>query len=404
MRKLIIVFFGIAAILSACVSSSTDSSGPDSTNAVKLGTARVIVNFDVVRNVPRGETNSQVDGDPLRIINENEVCVATSPLFSNRGDSGQEELNVIKLNREGNRFYGEVPVECLQEIGIFCLKEERGFLFGGMQIPLNQNDSTILSIQLFEDGQLYSVECQNSQGLSGLDLRVIGEIFTQGFLYDLPHMLVSENQQKMYEDSWEEVRKIEMDSILPRYLESSIYRCKTLSNDEFYFRGMGIPKTAERWVMNDLKIAFAVDEILPYVHRAKVALGRKVADPPMEAYSFLDSINFTPDLFLMTSTDLPQRYILERILKIPGSGIEEIGETPVAKWQKELKQILAPAIKEPTKLLMDLLAGMSYVLQIDKGIPLSEEQISNIDKGFTDDIGKIVLSYNTDLARRAQEH
>ncbi len=393
MRKLIIVFFGIAAILSACVSSSTDRSGPDSANAVKLGTARVVVELNMIRNLPMDSEYSPIVDT---VFNGYKMYGVTNSVFS----TDQDGIALTELTRDGNRFYGDVPVECIRQMGGIRLFDRDGTPAGGFQLPLSQQDSTILSFYYTDDRSLMIPESHNYMAITGIDLKIIQEIIDAGFLYNYPRAWVSD--RSIYRNSWQEVRKIENDSLWPLYLEKSIYRCKV--SDPFDFRGMGIPSRAKKWMMNDFKIAFAAREIIPYVDYAQEALGRKVPDPPMEAYSFLDSINFTPDEFLLTTVSLPQGELLKGILKIPGSGIEEIGETPVAKWQREVRQILAPAIKEPTKLLMDLLAGMSYVLQIDKGIPLSEEQISNIDKGFTDDIGKIVLSYNTDLARRAQEN
>lgn len=66
----------------------------------------------------------------------------------------------------------------------------------------------------------------------------------------------------------------------------------------------------------------------------------------------------------------------------------------MAQWQQAVDAKLAPAMKERPQLLLDLLSAMSYVLQIDAGTPLTDTQIKNIQAGYTDDTGRIVLARN----------
>ena len=54
----------------------------------------------------------------------------------------------------------------------------------------------------------------------------------------------------------------------------------------------------------------------------------------MGAYSFLDSIDYSPEVLLKYTTMIPVRYLLEGILAYPEGGLEEIGETPIQKWQE----------------------------------------------------------------------
>lgn len=66
----------------------------------------------------------------------------------------------------------------------------------------------------------------------------------------------------------------------------------------------------------------------------------------------------------------------------------------MAQWQQAVDAKLAPAMKERPQLLLDLLSAMSYVLQIDSGTPLTDTPIKNIQAGYTDDIGRILLARN----------
>lgn len=128
-----------------------------------------------------------------------------------------------------------------------------------------------------------------------------------------------------------------------------------------------------------------------------------VEEPPIESYSFLDSIDFSPDIFLLGYPLMTLRYFLNNILRDIDGGLEDIGERPVKEWKEYMDRKLAPAMEERPKLLLDLLAGMSYVRQLEEEKPLTPLQIKNINEGFTDDIGKIVLARNEALVARLEK-
>ena len=85
----------------------------------------------------------------------------------------------------------------------------------------------------------------------------------------------------------------------------------------------------------------------------------------MGAYSFLDSIDYSPEVLLKYTTMIPVRYLLEGILAYPEGGLEEIGETPIQKWQERISHKLEPAMKVRPQFLLDMLAAMSYIRQIE---------------------------------------
>ena len=123
----------------------------------------------------------------------------------------------------------------------------------------------------------------------------------------------------------------------------------------------------------------------------------------MSSYNFLDSIDYSPNVFLLYPTAIPNRWLLYDMLRFIDGGLEDIGERPVKKWKEYMDRKLAPAMEERPKLLLDLLAGMSYVRQLEEEKPLTPIQIENINEGFTDDIGKIVLARNEALVARLEK-
>lgn len=133
---------------------------------------------------------------------------------------------------------------------------------------------------------------------------------------------------------------------------------------------------------------------LPYVAKAKRMNDLDVEAPPMESYSFLDSIDYSP-AFLMHDPSRSLRPFLYALLRFPDGGFDKIGDTPIAVWQQTTREKLAKAIRNPDQRLLDLLSVMSYLSQIEvERIPLTPIQIANLEEGYTDDLGKIVISRN----------
>lgn len=334
-------------------------------NAVSLGKINVGVKILVLANPDTG-INNAFDVDSL--LNEFEIYGATVPIFGNRDT---EQMHLLK--KERSLFYGEVPVERLQEIGGIRIYKNGEFQ-GGTQFIFRQGEPAEIALWMSEDGSILSVDYREMDLSKWLN---VSEISANSVSAN-PFMFMPPNE--MY-NSWKDVRAYQIDSIWPRYLKESIGT-------------NSVPEEVADWLMNNLKITFATYCILPYVRNAKEISGIAVEEPPMEAYAFLDSIDYSPDVFLKTNMLISPRNLLQQILKYPCGGMEPIGEMPVDRWQDMVSRKLQPAMKERPKLLLDLLAGMSYIQQIEENHPLTDKQKRNIDEGFTNDIGKIVLAKN----------
>ncbi len=79
--------------------------------------------------------------------------------------------------------------------------------------------------------------------------------------------------------------------------------------------------------------------------------------------------------------------------------IPEIGEMDTRVWKHKTDTILQKVIERPTDLLIDMLAATSYKNQLNRRIPLSDIQKTNIKKGFDNDLGIIILNENQKLEK-----
>ena len=366
MKKLILF---LAVLLMFPWDGSARGAAKQDVNRVQLGTASVVLEID---GMPAQKLDSLLD--VMEVLGETTSVYAKS----------DEEI-LVPLTRNGRRFEGEFPMECREEIGGIIINCNGTFLFG-MHVQLTQSRPIKLKLYLTEDLNFVNLISDNPDDISYWELLDIGRTVRDG----ISIFPLVPDDKALYE-SWENVRAYELDSVWPALLREAM-------------NGKGISEKELPWVVNNLKWRFAAEGILPYVKGAAIFAGVKVDEPPMEAYSYLDSIDYSPNVFLKKTMYYNQRALLEYLLHYPCGGFEAIGETPVDEWQERLSQRLAPAMKERPKLLLDLLAGMSYISQIERHEPLTERQKENIDRGFTDDIGRIVLARNEKLVASLGEH
>ena len=311
------------------------------------------------------------------LANNTQVFVETSPIFS-----GLMEMEMHKLTRKGNSFHGNVPTETPTEIVGFRVDNDN-FQFGSM-VTINQDKPTHVVISLDADGSIVDYRSNSSDSLSIYEWSTLSDIFAN-FISDWNYRVPDSAYQ-----SWEQVRDYQLNTMFPGQLNDA------LGNRQ-------IPEYALPWFLNSLKCRFAAIEILPYVKGAERMNGIAVDEPPMEAYTFLNEIDYSANLL----TRLPYtglKSFIYALLRFPDGGFDKIGDMDIAEWQNLAAKKLSPALESPTKLLLDLLAGMSYIEQIEvNNIPLSETQITNITKGFTNDIGLIILNKNNELLKLANQ-
>ena len=369
--KLFCVILSLSIISIICEAQDKKTNGK---NEIRLGTGKIALGVcELFSPVPTPEGGLKKNSVDIHIF--------TQSIFDKDGEFNEIPLNKTILEDGLVVFYGEVPLECISEICNVSFYNGNGEFSGGTMVELNQVDPIQISVTL-DNGGINDFYIHNQNQPSGEEWQTIAG-YIQGALNTLlPDFIATDIT--LYEKSWQDVRKNQYDIVWPRILN------KVNSYAP-------IPESAKDWVMNNIKLRFASQGIIPYTGVYNMITGKSVEEPPMEAYSYLDSIDYSPEIFLTKSMLMSQRNFLSNLLRYPCGGFEAIGETPVKEWQEKLSDWLAPAMKERPKLLLDLLAGMSYVMQIDDMKPLSDVQKKNIEEGFTDDIGKIVLKRNEKL-------
>ncbi|GFI13685.1 thiol-disulfide oxidoreductase ResA [Muribaculaceae bacterium] len=311
------------------------------------------------------------------LLSNTQVFVETSPIFS-----GLMEMESHKLTPKGNSFHGIVPTETPIEIVGFQVVNDN-FQFGSM-VAVNQNNPTKVVISLDSAGSIVDYHSNSSDSLTIYEWSTLSDIFAN-FISDMSYYVPDSAYQ-----SWELVRDYQLGTILPGQLNNA-------------FGNRQIPEYAKPWFLNSLKCRFAAIEILPYVKAAERMNGIAVDEPPMEAYTFLNEIDYSSNLLKrLPYTGL--KSFIYALLRFPDGGFDKIGDMDIDEWEDNVAKKLSPALESPTKLLLDLLAGMSYIEQIEvNNVPLSEIQIANIIEGFTNDIGLIILNKNKELLNLANQ-
>lgn len=350
---LLMAFF---TFLSSESKKSTMSSNKESGEFFKLGTATVTVHIDGISPDSIGS-----------------VTALTSPIFIDPWSND----NFVLTKTSPNIFTGNVLLEQPEEIaGIFI---EGSNVICGLPLFLNQTQPTEIFLTFSPIGEFINAHTTDSQDLTVLELSNI----TKAYMDFLESEKCQAVPKSLYPD-WKKVMKYNIEYNLKETLD------ETLKNHP-------IPKNAKDWFVNSLLMHFAAYSYIPYSAIAKMESGIEVEEPPMEAYSWLDNIDYSGN-FIKHIPYIGPKPFLSTLLRYPAGGFERIGETPVAQWQEYAANKLKAALKKPSRLLLDLMSAMSYVLQIENDFrPLSPVQIENINKGYGDDLGKIVLKKNDEL-------
>lgn len=368
--KTLSLFSGIlcSMLLLSCLGKGNRAESAD--NGIRLGTARV----EVRMNIGEGDTPAATSDSMLDAM---EIFGAVLPIYA----YNSEYIELVRLQREGNVFSGELPVDRVSEIGGVRVYVNGDFC-GGTMLMLDQNMPAVLDWRMSVEGFPIDLSYHDASGMQVRDWMSASRIFEEGIAINPPRYISQDSE--IYKQPWKEVRAYETDTLWPRYLQQTL-------------GSLTLPPAGASWMMNNLRTVFAVDCILPYQRYAAEVAHAEVQAPPMEAYTYLDSLDYSPDIYLLNNMNLSQRVLPSRILDVPAGDFGEIGNMPLELWRESVSRKMEPAMKETPRLLLDLLAGMSYIRQIEAEKPLTDTQINNIKEGFPDDIGKIVLAENDRL-------
>lgn len=338
-------------------------------NDIKLGTAKLTVRLETPGNIPLDSVETWAD---------------VVEIFF-----GSFEDKRVDLHRDGNAFSADIPLQLKKEI----IGVEMACRYGRFGFPLAVCQDHPIEVSLRVDSSfvpvMESFSLNDPQGMSvndwmtACDMAMRCRVHVPG---STEHVVPADRY-----DSWKKVRDYEFNVIWP-------YQ-KSLAID-----GREIPSPVKDWVINDIKCQFAARQIIPYVPVAeRMARLSDVASPPMEAYTFLDSIDYSPDVFLTHSPYAGLKPFLYTLLRFPDGGFERIGEMPVSQWKDMTREKLRPTIAEPSDLLLDLLSAMCYVEQVDiLNKPLTPTQKDNIQNGYTNDLGRIILMKDQVLVGRLE--
>ncbi|MCM1519931.1 MAG: hypothetical protein NC098_04020 [Lachnoclostridium sp.] len=315
-----------------------------------------------------GEADVRVTFEGLNDKNLS-VFVETCPVFAGLGEN-----KAFKLSESSDSvFTGKVTLEQEEEIvGITIYDSANEF---GFPTVISQGENNNIVVKLDDNGQIVDVISDHTgKGESPVELSSLSGTFWQ-FVETDKYITVPDS---LYND-WHKVRDYEINVMLKKDLAS--------------IQAENLPD----WFINSLLMRFASLNYTPYTAIAQRQNSMTVEEPPVEAYSWLSTIDDSP-MMLKHLPSVGLKPYFSTILRFVGGGLEPIGEQPVAEWKNYAAQYLSPAISNPSELTLDLLSAMSYILQIEKdNRPLSAIQIENLKNAYPDDLDKIVLDYNDQL-------
>lgn len=304
------------------------------------------------------------------VDSEISASIEVTPLFT-----GTWVYVEYPMQRQGNslRFEGLIPLELTREMVNVCITIDNVPFYS--QTRLVQGKVNELELAYDNENQHFSIVDNSTLRLSPQQLNAVFELFDKydklAFLPLTKHLNSAEEGLRFIELVWKEKYLPQIDSL-------------------------NIDSTEYPAVVNNLKWRFLARHYAAISRKAE-DYGIKGLNCPFSEYSFLNSIDYSP-LLLNNLNFSGMRPLIYNLLRFPDGGFEKIGDTQVQQWQSEANAKLSTAIDNPTQLLLDLMAGMSYMAQLENLQPLSSVQVKNVEQAFaTNDIGKIILKTNDAL-------
>lgn len=321
------------------------------------------------------EVTLRVEGVP---IHGGHAFVETCPIFSGINETVSTPL---EQTSEG-MFYGTVQLEQAEEIVGIIFEDENINI--GFMAEVSQTNPTVLTLTLSSDGQFENLQTNQTDKLSPIELTTQLSRAWWAFLENAKYKVAPDS---LYAD-WHKVREYELEIILPGSFAAIEEEVGTIE--------------MPTWFINSLKMRFASLNYTPYTAIAERENAMSVQEPPLEAYCWLDSLDYSAEM-LKHLPYVGLKPFMSTLIRFPGGGLNPIGEMPTHQWEKYAAETLKPVITEPSSLLLNLLSAMSYILQIEnEKKPLSNIQLSNLKHAYSDDLGKIVEQYNNQLVKNFQ--
>ena len=308
-------------------------------------------------------------------------------------NSYQKFRKPTALTRDGNTWRGEIPMELSHSdnarIQIKNAKEGIDIYFfagGDQDKPLNisvtRNGKSDFSVSSSGGTGYIGAIKEESGGITDVKTLTTRKYHNRCWKSNIPDEIYRSR-------SWSKFINYQLKSIIPAIFDSTL--CDS-----------NIPQDKASAITEQLKRLYYIDYIIFYKEKAEASGEKRIPEPPVKYHAaYLKDINFSDEGLLddcWNPTTIP---FLVYLLRDSPLEIQPIGETDILTWIKRTKYEVGKVIDSPTPLLMTLLATTSYLLQIqDRRIPLTETQISNINRFYQDDLGKIILGRNEVIAKQ----
>ncbi|MDR0865073.1 MAG: TlpA family protein disulfide reductase [Candidatus Symbiothrix sp.] len=293
-----------------------------------------------------------------------------------------------QLAVDGSFYFEEIPIEC-NTIGFIGSDI---FNWTSVGVALISNEETQVKI-LYDPNNPIQVQYTKNSLLAASDTILCSYELMDNFLHS-----PGSTRKKYYDMKPEEFRQYAMDRMKEKIT--------------FALDGESLPPKAKNWISNEFKLIYLAEVLLDY--KDYMSLNYRnfkneeepddftPQEPDKSYYSFLKEFDLNNSQYLYNQT---YSTVLERILRNDTLSIPPIGDTPIDRWMKEVKEILSDLVGFDKGLFYDLLATNSYAQQFnDASRPLSNQQkenITNYFKGKKEEIAKILLNKNKEIEKIA---
>ena len=353
---------------------TTFSCGKSDTKYVRIGTAQVSI--QLIDGANQWPDSVYVAATGVTVLN-----------------SYQKFRKPTALTRDGNTWRGEIPMELSHSdnarIQIKNAKEGIDiYFFAGadqdkpLNISVTRNGKSDFSVSSSGGTGYIGAIKEESGGITDVKTLTTRKYHNRCWKSNIPDEIYISR-------SWSKFINYQLESIIPAIFDSTL--C-----------GSNIPQDKASAITEQLKRLYYIDYIIFYKEKAEASGEKRIPEPPVKYHeAYLKDINFSDEGLLddcWNPTTIP---FLVYLLRDSPLEIQPIGETDIPTWIKRTKYEVGKVIDSPTPLLMTLLATTSYLLQIqDRRIPLTETQISNINRFYQDDLGKIIFGRNEVIAKQ----
>ena len=295
----------------------------------------------------------------------------------------QTNLTSVPLQFDGKKWTADVPLEVLRcWTGCLSVFMPDSTFITGVMCGFDQDRATDLMIRSDKDNR-YSWSPLDREEF--ITINYGDAMFFNNFLDYMT--LASPESYK----SWQSYIKCEIDTVCRERVAAA-------------FVGTDLGAEIRHLLSEQLKQFYFRGRITYYVKDAKQYCNLDVADPPAEMFKmFLDSLDLYSDA--VVDEAIPESfYFYQRFLNRLPINIPEIGDMDIAEWQSEAMPELHKVLSNPTQIFLDKLSAVAYITQIEEyNRLLSPQQIANINAYYKDDLGKIIIKRNQEVAEKLAE-